>query len=43
MISTFKTYLNTYLETKEDKAKNDEEEKRLEFFESLNGTTDFLL
>ena len=31
----------TYLKTKEDNAKNDEEEKRLELFESLNCTTDF--
>ena len=37
MISTIKTYLKP----KEDKAKNDEEEKRLELFESLNCTTDF--
>ena len=42
MISlTIKTYLKTYLKTKEDNAKNDEEEKRLELFESLNCTTDF--
>ena len=27
--STIKTYLKTYLKTKEDNAKNDEEEKRL--------------
>ena len=41
--STIKTYLKTYLKRKEDKDKNDEEEKRLKFFESLNDTTDFLL
>ena len=29
MSSTLKTYLKTYLKTKEDKAKNDEEEKML--------------
>jgi hypothetical protein len=41
--STIKTYLKTYLKRKEDKDKNDEEEKRLKFFESLNDTTNFLL
>ena len=41
--STIKTYLKTHLKRKEDKDKNDEEEKRLKFFESLNDTTDFLL
>ena len=40
--STIKTYLKTYLKRKEDKDKNDEEEKRLKFFESLNDTTNFL-
>ena len=43
MISTIKTYLKTYLKRKEDKDKDDEEEKRLKFFEALNDTTDFLL
>ena len=38
MISTIKTYLKTYLKRKEDKDKNDEEEKRLKLFESLNDT-----
>jgi len=41
--STIKTYLKTYLKKKEDKDKNDEEEKRLKLFKSLNDTTDFLL
>ena len=36
--STIKTYLKTYLKRKEDKDKNDEEEKRLKLFESLNDT-----
>ena len=36
--STNKTYLKTYLKSKEDKDKNDEEEKRLKLFESLNDT-----
>ena len=36
--STIQTYLKTYLKRKEDKDKNDEEEKRLKLFESLNDT-----
>ena len=35
--------IKTYLKTKEDNDKNNEEEKRLKFFESLNDTTNFLL
>ena len=41
--STIKTYLKTYLKRKEDKDKNDEEEKMLKLFKSLNDKTDFLL
>ena len=35
--------LKDIFEEKEEKDKNDEEEKRLKLFESLNDTTDFLL
>ena len=49
MISTIKTYLKTYLKTNYKRGQSqkwwrrENVEIRLEFFESLNGTTDFLL
>ena len=49
MISKIKTYLKTYLKTNYKRGQSqkwwrrENVEIRLEFFESLNGTTDFLL